>query len=90
MPLLLKLAQYFGIDAGELAESDNSRLAGDLMAIFGDEIFADLALTNHDIHDVATGNALVGRAVVRLFDEYIALRREKMPGRALSRRPVWT
>lgn len=80
VPLLLKLARYFGIDAGELAESDNSRLAGDLMQIFGDEIFADLALTNLDIHDVATGNALVGRAIVRLFDEYLALRKEHMPG----------
>ncbi|HEX4117159.1 MAG TPA: helix-turn-helix domain-containing protein [Rhizomicrobium sp.] len=80
VPLLLKLAQYFGIDAGELAESDHSRLAGDLMQIFGDEIFADLALTNMDIHDVAAGNALVGRAIVRLFDEYLALRKERLPG----------
>ncbi|HUO03243.1 MAG TPA: short-chain fatty acyl-CoA regulator family protein [Rhizomicrobium sp.] len=80
VPLLLKLAQYFGIDAGELAESDNSRLAGDLMQIFGDEIFADLSLTNLDIHDVAAGNALVGRAIVRLFDEYLALRKKHVPG----------
>jgi predicted transcriptional regulator/transcriptional regulator with XRE-family HTH domain len=73
--LLLKFAHYFGVEAGELAESDKSRLAGDLMELFGDDMFADFELTNHDIQDVATSNAKVGQAVVRLFDKYLALRK---------------
>ncbi len=73
--LLLKFAHYFGVEAGELAESDKSRLAGDLMELFGDEMFADLELTNHDVHDVAVSNAKVAQALVRLFDNYLALRK---------------
>ena len=73
--LLLKFARYFGVDAAELAESDKSRLAGDLMEMFGDEMFGEFGLTNHDIHDLAASNAKVGQAVVRLFDNYLAIRK---------------
>ena len=73
--LLLKTASYFGVEAGELAEADGSRLAGDLMEIFGDELFAESNLTNQDIHDLAASNPAVGRAVVRLFDGYRRLQR---------------
>ena len=73
--LLLKFAHYFGVEAGELAESDKSRLAGDLMELFGDEMFTDLELTNHDVHDVAVSNTKVAQALVRLFDNYLALRK---------------
>ena len=75
VPLLFKIAAHFGVEAGELAESDESRLAGDLMEIFGDDAFADCDLTNLDIRDFATSNPAVGRAVIRLFDRYRALRR---------------
>lgn len=71
--LLLKAAAFFGVDAGELAEADGSRLSGDLMEIFGDDLFAETGLTNQDIHDLAANNPAVGRAVVRLFDRYRAL-----------------
>ena len=66
VPLLFKVAAHFGIEAGELAESDESRLAGDLMEIFGDDLFAESDLTNLDIRDLAVSNPAVGRAVVRL------------------------
>lgn len=78
--LLLKFAHYFGVDAGDLAESDKTRLAGDLMEMFGDDMFADFELTNHDIQDVATSNAKVGQAVVRLFDKYMSLRKNSGSG----------
>ncbi|WP_413993423.1 helix-turn-helix domain-containing protein [Labrys okinawensis] len=74
VPLLLKTASYFGVDAGELAENDDSRLAGDLMELFGDDLFADSEVTNQDVRDLATSNPQIGRAIVHLFDRFRALR----------------
>ncbi len=70
VPLLFKLAGYFGIEPGELAESDDSQLVGDLMEIFGDNLFADSDLTNQEIRDLAFSNPVAARAVLRLFDKY--------------------
>ena len=70
VPLLMKLSGYFGIEPGELVENDESRLVGDLMEIFSDELFSEHALTNQDVRDLAMSNPTVGRAVVRLYDRY--------------------
>ena len=70
VPLLFKAASHFGVEPGELAESEEPRLAGDLMEVFGDDIFSDCDLTNQDIKDLATSNPAVGRAVMRLYDRY--------------------
>ncbi len=70
VPLLFKFAGYFGIEPGELAESDDARLVGDLMELFGDDIFADSDLTNMEIRDLAFSNPVAARAVLRLFDKY--------------------
>lgn len=74
VPLLMRIAGHFGIEAGELVESDETRLSGDLMEIFDDDLFAENALTNQDIRDFASSNPAVGRAVVRLFDRYRLLK----------------
>lgn len=74
VPLLMKLAGYFGIEPGELVENDESRLVGDLMELFSDDLFAENALTNQDIRDLAASNPAIGRAVVRLFDQFRSLR----------------
>lgn len=70
VPLLFKFAGYFGIEPGELADADDARLVGDLMELFGDDLFADADLTNQDIRDFAQSNPAVARAVMRLFDKY--------------------
>lgn len=70
VPLLFKIAGYFGIEPGELAESDDSQLAGDLMELFGDDLFVDSDLTNQEIRDLAFSNPTAARAVLRLFDKY--------------------
>lgn len=77
VPLLFKFAGYFGIEAGELADSDDGQLAGDLMEMFGDDLFADSDVTNQEIRDFAFSNPVVARAVLRLFDAY----RNGMPER---------
>ncbi len=70
VPLLFKLAGHFGIEPGELVESDEGQLVGDLMELFGDDIFADSDLTNHEIRDLAFSNPNAARAILRLFDKY--------------------
>lgn len=74
VPLLFRAAGYFGVEPGELAENDDARLSGDLMEIFGDDIFADADLTNQDIRDLAANHPAVGRAVLKLFDHVKHLR----------------
>lgn len=76
VPLLFKIAGYFGIEPGELAESDDGQLAGDLMELFGDDIFVDSDLTNQEIRDLAFSNPAAARAVLRLFDKYAELRQQ--------------
>jgi XRE family transcriptional regulator, fatty acid utilization regulator len=75
VPLLFRVAGYFGVEPGELAESDDARLSGDLMEMFGDDLFADSDLTNQDIRDLAQSHPAVGRAVLKLFDTVRDLRR---------------
>ncbi|WP_027835761.1 helix-turn-helix domain-containing protein [Maritalea myrionectae] len=70
VPLLFKLAGHFGIEPGELVESDEGQLVGDLMELFGDDLFADSDLTNHEIRDLAFSNPNASRAILRLFDKY--------------------
>jgi predicted transcriptional regulator/transcriptional regulator with XRE-family HTH domain len=74
VPILMKLAAALGVEAGELAEADEQRLSGDLMEIFGDDVFTDLDLTNQDIRDLAANNPSVGKAIIHLFDRYRQLR----------------
>lgn len=71
--VLFRAAAYFGVEPGELAESEEPRLAGDLMEVFGDDLFEGCDLTNQDIRDVATAHPTLGRAVLRLYDRYRAL-----------------
>ncbi|CAA0088557.1 HTH-type transcriptional regulator PrpR [Starkeya nomas] len=80
VPLLMKISGYFGIEPGELVENDEPRLVGDLMELFSDELFAEHALTNQDIRDLAASNPTVGRAVVRLFDQFKTLREAHRTG----------
>ncbi|MBS9478901.1 helix-turn-helix domain-containing protein [Ancylobacter radicis] len=82
VPLLMKLSGYFGIEPGELVESDESRLVGDLMELFSDDLFTDAGLTNQDIRDLASSNPAVGRAVVRLYDQFKTLREARRTGTA--------
>ncbi len=73
--LLFRIAGYFRVEPGELAESDDARLIGDLMELFGDDLFADSDLTNQDIRDLAQAHPAIGRAILKLFDRVRELQR---------------
>jgi len=68
--LLLKVAGYFGVEAGELADSDEGRLVGDLMEMFGDPAFADSEMTNVEVRDFAQSNPVAARAMLGLYDRF--------------------
>jgi predicted transcriptional regulator/transcriptional regulator with XRE-family HTH domain len=70
VPLLFSISGYFGVEPGELVDSDEGRLVGDLMEAFGDDIFADSDLTNLEIRDLAQANPAAARAVLKLYDRY--------------------
>lgn len=74
VPLLIKLAERFELELSEIADNDEGRLNADLMEAFGDDLFAELDLTNVDIRDLVTSNATVARAVLALYDGYRNLR----------------
>lgn len=68
--LLFSLAGQLGVEPGELVDSDEGRLVGDLMEAFGDDLFADSDITNLEIRDLAQSNPAAARAVLRLYDRY--------------------
>lgn len=80
--LLFSLAGFLGVEPGELAENDESRLTGDLMEAFGDDAFGDTDVTNQDIRDLASAHPNAARAVLQLFDRYRALSQSSGKGTA--------
>ncbi len=70
VPLLFSIAGHFGVEPGELVDSDEGRLVGDLMEAFGDDLFADSDLTNLEIRDLAHANPAAAKAILRLYDRY--------------------
>jgi len=70
VPLLFAIAGHFGVEPGELVDSDEGRLLGDLMEAFGDDIFADSDVTNLEIRDLAYANPAAARAILKLYDRY--------------------
>ncbi len=80
VPLLFKIAGYFGMEPGELADGDETQVVGDLMEAFGDDLFADIDLTNQEIRDLGHSNPTAARAVLRLFDRYRQLSKARHAG----------
>ena len=70
VPLLFSIAGHFGVEPGELVDSDEGRLVGDLMEAFGDDLFADSDVTNLEIRDLAHANPAAARAILKLYDRY--------------------
>lgn len=74
VPLLLTLAQNFGLQIGDLTASDEQRLSGDLMELFADDLFGDIDLTNHDVKEFTNTSPAVARAIVLLYDKFRDIR----------------
>lgn len=79
VPLLLTLAQKFGLEINDLTASDEQRLSGDLMEMFSDELFGNIDLTNYDIKEFTNTSPAVARAIVLLYDQFRRLRERATP-----------
>ncbi|PLX35231.1 MAG: XRE family transcriptional regulator [Hyphomicrobiales bacterium] len=98
VPLLLKIAGYFGLEITDLSESDEVRLANDLMECFGDDIFADSDITNMDVRDVASSNPTIAKAMLHLYDALQNMKnnqsavgadsQDRLTGKGLASEPV--
>ncbi|GGE33804.1 transcriptional regulator [Agaricicola taiwanensis] len=73
VPLLFSIAGQLRVEPGELVDSDDTRLTGDLMEVFGDDLFADSDITNLEIRDLAQSIPAAARAMLRLYDRYRVL-----------------
>ena len=74
VPLLLTLAQKFGLEIGDLTSGDEQRLSGDLMEMFADDLFGDVDVTNHDVREFANSSPAVARSIVLLYDKFREVR----------------
>lgn len=84
--LLLQLAQLFSLDLAALAGEDDTRLLSELLEAFGDPLFDAYGLVNSDLRDLTMAQPTVARAVLALYQGYVAARAstsalvEKMDG----------
>ncbi|MGH1351269.1 MAG: helix-turn-helix domain-containing protein [Methyloligellaceae bacterium] len=70
VPLLLKLAQKFGLEISDLSDSDEARLSGDLMEMFSDQMFGEVDITNHEVRELANSSPTIARSMLQLYDSY--------------------
>lgn len=70
VPLLLRLAEIFGLDLKTFAEDDEARLAADLREAFSDPLFEGRNLRDADIRDVLASAPVVAEAVIDLYREF--------------------
>jgi predicted transcriptional regulator/DNA-binding XRE family transcriptional regulator len=68
-PLLLKLAELFGVEVRSFAPEDEARRTADLNEVFGDALFEEYDVTTSDVREIA-GNPAVSRAIVALYRAY--------------------
>ena len=69
VPILLKLADIFGIDLKTFAEDDEARLVAELREVFADPRLAGIGVRDADIREVLAGAPGVAQAVVDLYRE---------------------
>ncbi len=72
VPVLLKLAQRFGIDIADFTADDDARLASDLMEVFADPLFDGAELKTADVEELIAAAPALGKAVLTLYQAYRA------------------
>ncbi len=69
-PVLIKILQTYEVDLTSFSTHEDARLTGDLMEVFGDELFQDHDTSNHEIEELVSRLPGVGRAIVDLYRAY--------------------
>jgi predicted transcriptional regulator/transcriptional regulator with XRE-family HTH domain len=68
--LLLRLAGLFGVDLKSFTADDDTRLAAELMEMFGDPLFEEHTLTSADMRELSVESPAVARATLALYRAY--------------------
>ena len=82
-PLLIKLAQIFGVDLHTFGGDDDARVVSDLLEVFADPVFDAYQLASTDLRDLAVNQPQVARAVLAL---YSSLKTQREASDALASR----
>src|SRR5947209_12535299 len=84
VPVLLKLAQRFGIDVQILTAEDDSRLVSELMEAFADPLFDADDVKVGDLTDLVAASPNLGQALLTLYRAYRSGRGNAPPAEALT------
>ena len=72
--ILIKLAQFFGVELHAFGADDDARAVHDLMEVFADPLFDAHHLTSTDLRELAVNNPQVAQAVIAMYGAYKAQR----------------
>jgi predicted transcriptional regulator/transcriptional regulator with XRE-family HTH domain len=70
--LLIRLAQVLDLDLKAIATGEDGKLAGDLLEVFADPLFAGVAPAETGLRDLAISEPELARAIVHLHHAYTA------------------
>ncbi|MCA9728312.1 MAG: DUF2083 domain-containing protein [Candidatus Eisenbacteria bacterium] len=68
--LLIKAAQTLDLDVRDLAGPAQTALGHDLLEVFGDPLFEETEILTRQVHELASSQPEIARAVVRLYHAY--------------------
>lgn len=68
--LLIKLSQAFDIEIQSFADTEEARLAGQLMEVFADPLFGDNDIKKQDVREIASVAPGLSEAVLDLYHAY--------------------
>ncbi len=83
--VLVRLAQAFDFDVGDLAVDKADDLFADLADAFADPVFHNVGVTREDAHELAAGNPVLAEAVAALYRAWRSAQTELMEARAAGR-----
>lgn len=69
-PLLIRVAQMFGVELATFASDEDARLDADLLEAFSDPLFEPHALTGADVREFVSQSPSTARAVLSLYRAY--------------------
>ncbi len=69
-PLLIRLAQSFGVELGSFANDDEGRSVAGLLEVFADPLFEEIDIVSQEVRELAQASPAMARAVLKLYRAY--------------------
>ena len=74
LPLLIKIGNELSLSLKDFTIESSQRLFSDITEVLNNELFEDLAITNHDTTEFINSNPNIAKALLSLNDSYKSLR----------------